>query len=530
MDRIHTDIVISGGGVAGLAAAVAFGAAGFDVIVVDPAPPVTDAAQDGADLRTTAFLQPAKAFLDRAGLWEALAPYATALDVMRIVDAAKEPATTRDFVADDISDAPFGWNLPNWLLRRVMVDRIAQMPNVTLRTGTGFASMVARLDQALTDFSDITGTVSAATDQISRFTNRLDGLSAALTQTLTNADTTLAAVTRTFDSADTVLTDAAPAVAATTEAITSVRTMLRDDVPAILADMAATAAQARAAITDLHNRSGQALDGLAATPDLLNARLTELQQSLVDASTAFAAVTEASDSFNTLVYGDGTLMVAEARDVLATAQRTMTTIAAITQDDVPAVVADIRTAVATATAAVDRVATDITGATSRLDPLATTAEATLTAARDLVVRAQGSLDGLDTTLTGANGALASAQVAFDSATGLMQTDLAPVITDIRTAADRISTAADQVAGDAPAITADLRALIARADAVVAQVQGAVASSAPGIGTFATTGLPELARLAADARGLVTSLDTLVRRIAQDPARFILDDRVPEYRR
>ncbi|MBU0779325.1 MAG: FAD-binding protein [Alphaproteobacteria bacterium] len=97
MDRIRTDIVISGGGVAGLAAAVAFGAAGFDVIVVDPAPPVTDAAQDGADLRTTAFLQPAKAFLDRAGLWEALAPYATALDVMRIVDAAKEPATTRDF-------------------------------------------------------------------------------------------------------------------------------------------------------------------------------------------------------------------------------------------------------------------------------------------------------------------------------------------------------------------------------------------------------------------------------------------------
>ncbi len=154
MDRIRTDIVISGGGVAGLAAAVAFGAAGFDVIVVDPAPTVTDAAQDGADLRTTAFLQPAKAFLDRAGLWEALAPYATALDVMRIVDAAKEPATTRDFVADDISDAPFGWNLPNWLLRRVMVDRIAQIPNVTLRTGTGFASMVARLDQALVRLSD----------------------------------------------------------------------------------------------------------------------------------------------------------------------------------------------------------------------------------------------------------------------------------------------------------------------------------------------------------------------------------------
>ena len=70
----------------------------------------------------------------------------------------------------------------------------------------------------------------------------------------------------------------------------------------------------------------------------------------------------------------------------------------------------------------------------------------------------------------------------------------------------------------------------RADTVVAQVQSAIAASAPGIGDFAKTGLPELARLGAEARGLVTSLNSLVRRIDRDPARFLLDDRVPEYRR
>ncbi|MCX8508811.1 MAG: FAD-binding protein, partial [Rhodobacteraceae bacterium] len=48
-----TDILISGGGVAGLTAAAAFGAAGFSVICVDPAPPVTDDRDDAADLRTT---------------------------------------------------------------------------------------------------------------------------------------------------------------------------------------------------------------------------------------------------------------------------------------------------------------------------------------------------------------------------------------------------------------------------------------------------------------------------------------------
>jgi 2-polyprenyl-6-methoxyphenol hydroxylase-like FAD-dependent oxidoreductase len=41
MKKIETDIVISGGGVAGLTAAAAFGTAGFDVVIVDPAPPVT---------------------------------------------------------------------------------------------------------------------------------------------------------------------------------------------------------------------------------------------------------------------------------------------------------------------------------------------------------------------------------------------------------------------------------------------------------------------------------------------------------
>ena len=36
------DILISGGGIAGLTAAAAFGSAGFNVVCVDPTPPVTD--------------------------------------------------------------------------------------------------------------------------------------------------------------------------------------------------------------------------------------------------------------------------------------------------------------------------------------------------------------------------------------------------------------------------------------------------------------------------------------------------------
>ncbi|PUB13550.1 UbiH/UbiF family hydroxylase [Yoonia sediminilitoris] len=154
MKRKNTDIVISGGGIAGLTAAAAFGTAGFDVVVIDPAPPVTNIDDAGADLRTTAFLQPAQRLLEDAGLWDRLAPFATPLDVMRIVDAAAEPPVVRDFDAADISDQPFGWNLPNWLLRREMVDRLAELDRVEFRPGVGFSAMVPRLNETLVTLSD----------------------------------------------------------------------------------------------------------------------------------------------------------------------------------------------------------------------------------------------------------------------------------------------------------------------------------------------------------------------------------------
>lgn len=157
MRQFDYDILVSGGGVAGLAAAAVFGSAGFSVLCVDPAPPITDRDAAGADLRTTAFLQPAQALLDRAGLWTRLAPHATDLQIMRIVDAGgpvAEPRLTRDFNAADISDKPFGWNLPNWLLRREMVARLADLPRVTFRPGVGVASVFTRQAEARVGLSD----------------------------------------------------------------------------------------------------------------------------------------------------------------------------------------------------------------------------------------------------------------------------------------------------------------------------------------------------------------------------------------
>ena len=157
MTRESYDIVVSGGGVAGLTEAAAFGGAGFSVLCVDPAAPVTDRDADGSDLRTTAMLQPARDLLDRIGLWPRLAPHAAELQVMRIVDAggpSPEPRVAKDFNASDISDQPFGWNLPNWLLRREMVAHLGSLPSVTFRPGTGTAGLLTREAEALVKLTD----------------------------------------------------------------------------------------------------------------------------------------------------------------------------------------------------------------------------------------------------------------------------------------------------------------------------------------------------------------------------------------
>ncbi|MCA0851005.1 hypothetical protein [Salipiger thiooxidans] len=222
--------------------------------------------------------------------------------------------------------------------------------------------------------------------------------------------------------------------------------------------------------------------------------------------------------------------MADARAILSSAQGAIERIEKVMDQDVPAVVADIRSAVSSASVAVDTVARDLTGFTTRLTPLADDTRSAVSAATELFQRANETLAGIDGSLVAADRALNSAENTFDSAGEVISTDLGPVLSDLRAASGQIGGAAEQISTDLPQITADLRALISRADDVVAQVQVTVADAAPGIRNFSGNGLNELGRLSAEARTLVQSLETLVRRIERDPARFLLDERVPEYRR
>jgi len=149
-DREHFDLAVVGGGIAGQLAAIAFAKSGRKTLCIDPAP--LHSGQN--DLRSTAFLQPARQLLDQIGVWEALAPHATPLQSMRLIDRGRREGDTKDFDAAEISDEPFAWNLPNAVIRRELCALIPKQSGSDFRSGQRLTRMLARTKGAILGLSD----------------------------------------------------------------------------------------------------------------------------------------------------------------------------------------------------------------------------------------------------------------------------------------------------------------------------------------------------------------------------------------
>lgn len=157
--RETVDILVVGGGIAGMIAAAAFGASGFKTLMIDPVPPVTVGDDVGSDLRSTAFLRPARDLFEKIGIWDRLAPHATPLEGLRIVDTVPSDdgpllRSERQFEGRETADEPFGWNFLNWHMRRALVDILPSIALTETRYGVGFKSMLTRTGSAIVTLSD----------------------------------------------------------------------------------------------------------------------------------------------------------------------------------------------------------------------------------------------------------------------------------------------------------------------------------------------------------------------------------------
>jgi len=150
------DVLIVGGGITGLAQTVALAQAGFGVACVDPQPANTDTGVP-LDGRTTALLQGSVALLQRLGVWAACRQDAGVLRVMRIVDEAGRPKDrplTARFDSASLDGGPFGYNVPNSVLRRALLARLAAFPGARHLPARTAEAIRFETDHAAVDLSD----------------------------------------------------------------------------------------------------------------------------------------------------------------------------------------------------------------------------------------------------------------------------------------------------------------------------------------------------------------------------------------
>jgi 2-octaprenyl-6-methoxyphenol hydroxylase len=118
------DAIIVGGGLAGLAAAIAVAKAGLKAIHLAPPGP--------ADRRTSALMMPSVDYLQSAGLIGAPELFGQKLSQIRIIDATsrllRAPETV--FEASEAGLEAFGWNFANVRLTEAFGGVIADLPNL----------------------------------------------------------------------------------------------------------------------------------------------------------------------------------------------------------------------------------------------------------------------------------------------------------------------------------------------------------------------------------------------------------------
>ncbi|MEX5727583.1 phospholipid/cholesterol/gamma-HCH transport system substrate-binding protein [Rhodovulum iodosum] len=393
------------------------------------------------------------------------------------------------------------------------------------------------LGRALDDFSSVTDTIATSSEEIAAFTSRLEAISVAAVDMLDTADTTLVAVTDLAQRAEQSLETGDATLESGRAALDSADVFIREDLPRLVSDMTEAADGVRRQIDEIGADARAMLQEFRSTGTLASARLAQAESTLqaadvmlADMSRTMTSIDTAAERFDTFLAVDGTALVAEARSLIAEAGRVVASAATFAENDLPAIVADIRDATETAAGVVDTVGTDLSAAAGRIDGISAELSTSLETVTETFSNANETLARLNTALETGDAALAAADRAFTSADQVLNEDVGEMTTQLRDTLSRLDDAIAQVSDDVPAITNELRQTAERATAAADEVQRTAASLGPPLRAFADGGLPQYTVLAREMRELVTNLDRLVTRIDRDPARYFLGREDPVFRR
>lgn len=148
MSKATFTVAVIGGGPAGLAAALAVGRAGADVLLAAPPHRIAGAAPD---TRTAALFAGSIELLKNVGAWELIAPHSAPITAIRIIDdtGALLRAPEVVFTAAEVGRDAFGWNVPNAaLVAGLTAEASAPDSRVRLHETAGIAEVYLGPDRA----------------------------------------------------------------------------------------------------------------------------------------------------------------------------------------------------------------------------------------------------------------------------------------------------------------------------------------------------------------------------------------------
>ncbi|MCA3633250.1 MAG: FAD-dependent monooxygenase [Methylobacterium sp.] len=156
------DVLVAGGGAAGLATGLALARAGLTVTIAGVPQTIRD------DARSAALFASSFAFLDRIGAGDRLRAKGWPLRAIRIVDVTgalvRSPTTT--FKAIEIGEPAFGWNIANAEILAELIAMAKETPGITLLPALVSSHRVAggNIIAALADGSKITARLLIGAD------------------------------------------------------------------------------------------------------------------------------------------------------------------------------------------------------------------------------------------------------------------------------------------------------------------------------------------------------------------------------